>query len=181
MTLPTCTPRPVVVMGVSGSGKTSVARALALGWNRPFLEGDDYHPASNLRKMANGIPLTQADRVPWLARLCEELELQRHQGLTPVVACSALSRATRAQLRRSWPQLLFVHLVAPRSVIAGRLRSRTGHFMPAHLLDSQLEALQPPSQDALTIDAVEPVAVLVERIAAAVLELERGRRGCKSG
>ena len=155
--------RPIVVMGVSGVGKSTIARALAERLGRPFLEGDDFHPQANVRKMASGQPLTEADREPWLQRIGEAIARERAAGRAPIVACSALSRASRRALRASDPQLLFVHLEAERSVIEARLRARSGHFMPASLLDSQLGTLEAP-RDALVVDASEPIPALVERI-----------------
>jgi gluconokinase len=158
---------PVVVMGVSGVGKSTVARALAERCGRPFLEGDDFHPEANVRKMASGQPLTDADREPWVRRLSEAIACERLEGRSPIVACSALRSASRSALRAQHPDLVFVHLTAERAVIDARLRARGGHFMPASLLDSQLQALQAPA-DALTVDASEPVALIVERIARAL-------------
>src|SRR5262245_56146419 len=160
---------PIVVMGVSGAGKSTIGRALAEHLGRPFLEGDDFHPEANVRKMASGQPLTEADREPWLQRIGEAIAHERAAGRSPIVACSALSDASRRALRAGDPQLVFVHLTAARSVIEARLRARKGHFMPASLLDSQLQALQEPS-DALVVDASEPVPVVVERIVRALPE-----------
>ncbi|HMI91266.1 MAG TPA: decarboxylating 6-phosphogluconate dehydrogenase [Polyangiales bacterium] len=154
----------IVVMGVSGAGKSTVGRALAERYGRTFLDGDDLHPEANVRKMAAGEPLTEADRAPWLTRIAESITRERLAGRTLVLACSALSRASRRALRAADPNLVFVHLAAPRAVIEARLRARSGHFMPASLLDSQLAALEEPAV-AITVDASEPVAVIVERIA----------------
>ncbi len=162
---------PLVVMGVSGAGKSTVGRALAERFGRPFLEGDDFHPAASIRKMASGEPLTEADREPWLQRIGDAIARAQRAGQSPIVACSALSRASRRVLRARHPELVFVHLAGERSVFEARLRARSGHFMPASLLDSQLETLQEP-QDALRIDASEPVPVIVERIARALRDAE---------
>jgi 6-phosphogluconate dehydrogenase len=160
-------PAPVVVMGVCGAGKSTVGRALAERCGRAFLEGDDFHPEANLRKMAAGEPLTEADRAPWLRRLAEAIARERLAGRAPVVACSALTRASRRTLGAANPDLVFVHLSAPRAVLEARLRARSSHFMPASLLDSQLSALEEPVE-AIAVDASEPVAVVVERIARAL-------------
>jgi gluconokinase len=160
---------PVVVMGVSGVGKSTVAEALARVRGQPFLEGDDFHPAANVRKMASGEPLDDIDRELWLRRLVEQLGRERAAGRAPVISCSALSRASRALLSQACPDLFVVFLKAPRAAIEARLRSRRGHFMPASLLDSQLEALEEPA-GALTLDACEPVTQIVERIARALME-----------
>ncbi len=150
-------------MGVSGVGKSTIGRALAERLGRPFLEGDDFHPQANIAKMASGQPLTEADREPWLERIGEAIARERAAGRAPIVACSALSRASRQTLRAHDRQLVFVHLATERSVIEIRLRARSGHFMPASLLDSQLRTLEEP-RDALVVDAAEPVPALVERI-----------------
>lgn len=133
----------IVLMGVSGCGKTSLGARLADALDCPFVEGDAFHPPANVEKMRRGVPLTDADRMPWLDALAVELA-----GCgSAVVACSALKRAYRDRLRGGAPDLVFVHLTAPRAVIAGRLAGRRGHYMPAHLLDSQLEDLEPPEDD----------------------------------
>ena len=160
-------PAPIVVMGVSGVGKSTVGRALAERCGRTFLEGDDFHPEANLRKMAAGQPLTEADRAPWLARIADAIARERRAGRAPVVACSALSHASRRALGAANPDLVFVHLTAARAVIETRLRARSGHFMPASLLDSQLQALEEPVE-AIAVDGSEAVAVIVERIAGAL-------------
>ncbi|KQQ01524.1 MULTISPECIES: gluconokinase [unclassified Rathayibacter] len=144
--------RAVVVMGVSGSGKSTVAALLAgrLGWS--FLEGDDVHPLANVEKMAAGIPLTDDDRAPWLAALADEVDQRIRSGASVVVTCSALRRRYRDVLRRE--DLVFVHLAGSRATVAGRLASRLDHFMPPALLDSQFEALEPLGADErhLTVD-----------------------------
>jgi carbohydrate kinase (thermoresistant glucokinase family) len=163
---------PIVVMGVSGVGKSTIGRALAERLGRPFLEGDDFHPQANIRKMASGQALTEGDRAPWLQRISQAIAHERAAGRSPIVACSALSRGSRRALRASDPQLLFVHLAAERDVVEARLRARSGHFMPASLLDSQLRALEEP-REALLMDASEPVPALVERIARALADPRR--------
>jgi gluconokinase len=170
-------PAPIVVMGVSGVGKSTIGRALAEHCARPFLEGDDFHPEANVRKMAAGEPLSEADRAPWLRRITEAIARERLAGRAPVVACSALSGASRRALTAAHPDLVFVHLTAARAVIEGRLRSRSGHFMPASLLDSQLQALEEPIE-AVAVDASEPVAIVVERIARALARATR--KQCRS-
>ena len=153
----------IVVMGVSGAGKSTVARALAERCGRPFLEGDDFHPVTNIRKMAGGQPLDESDREPWLRSLAEAIANELRAGRSPIVACSALSAASRSALRTADSALMFVYLTAQRSVIEARMRARSGHFMPASLLDSQWAALEPPT-DALRIDASLPVTTIVEQI-----------------
>jgi gluconokinase len=143
--LPTVPVRVVVVMGVSGSGKSTVASRLAerLGWD--FLEGDDLHPAANVERMRAGVPLTDEDRAPWLAEIARVVEERVSAGGSVVVTCSALRRRYRDVLRRD--DLVFAHLAGSRDRIASRLASRAGHFMPAALLDSQFEALEPLGDD----------------------------------
>lgn len=156
----------VVMMGVSGAGKSTIARRLAdeLGWD--FAEGDDLHPPANVAKMAAGEPLTDADREPWLAVVASWIDAEIKAGRDGVITCSALKRSYRDRLRR--PEVLFVFLSVPRAELERRLRHRMGHYMPATLLNSQLETLEPPASDeaALTIPADDDPAVNVERIRA---------------
>jgi gluconokinase len=134
-------------MGVSGSGKTTVGRELArlTGW--PFLEGDDLHPAANRAKMASGVPLTDADRWPWLAAIAEWIGRQRAAAKPGIVACSSLKRAYRDRLRAADPGLCLVYLRVDRDVLTARLAAREGHFYPPALLDSQLADLEEPGLD----------------------------------
>ena len=146
----------VVVMGVSGCGKSSVGEALGRLLDVPYFDGDDLHPAENVAKMAAGVPLTDADRWPWLDRVAAVLA-----GQAPViVGCSALKRAYRDRIRAgAGGPVRFVHLAGSRPVIEARMAARTGHFMPAALLDSQFAALEPPGPDeAVTLDVARPVA-----------------------
>lgn len=152
----------IMVMGVSGSGKSSVGAALALSLGLPFLDADDLHPPENRAKMAAGQPLTDEDRWPWLTAVAAAVE-----AAGPcVLACSALKRRYRDHLRqRITGPFRIVHLTGPREVIARRLAARKGHFMPPTLLQSQLEALEPPGPDeALTADLTLPLADLVAEI-----------------
>jgi gluconokinase len=139
-------------MGVSGAGKSTIATLVAhrLGWE--VAEGDDLHPAANIRKLAEGHPLTDADRAPWLAAVAAWIDDHIATGRSGVITCSALRRSYRDTLRR--PQVVFVYLAGTREQLAARLAARSGHFMPAALLDSQLAALEPPSVDehAITVD-----------------------------
>lgn len=137
----------IVVMGVSGTGKTSIAHALRdqLGWS--FIEGDDLHPNENIQKMSAGIPLTDEDRAPWLARISTWIKDAHARGERTVVTCSALKRAYRDVLRESAPGVLFVHLTGPRETIADRMKYRQGHFMSTSLLDSQFATLEPLEAD----------------------------------
>ena len=136
-----------VVMGVAGAGKTLIGSRLAHALGSEFVEGDEYHPAANVAKMAAGIPLTDADREGWLAALAARIAEARAAGEGLVVAASVLKRRYRDVLRAADPGVRFILLVAPRPVIADRLEHRTGHYMPPSLLDSQLAILEPPAPD----------------------------------
>ena len=145
----------VVVMGVSGSGKTTVAELLAkrLGW--PFMEGDRLHPAANVDKMRQGIPLTDADRAPWLDRIGEELKSWAAEGRSGVMTCSALKRAYRDRIRSARPDVRFVYLKGSQGLIEGRVAARQHEYMPASLLRSQFDTLEEPTPDeqVVTVDA----------------------------
>ena len=132
----------VVVMGVCGSGKTSVGRAIArrMGW--AFLEGDDLHPVANRRKMSAGTPLTDEDRWPWLDRIAARMRQADGEGATMVVACSALRRVYRDRLRGCGADVRFMHLTGDPALLRARMAQREDHFMPAGLLDSQLATLE---------------------------------------
>ena len=155
----------VVVMGVSGVGKTTLGRALAdrLGWE--FLDGDDYHPPANVAKMAAGTPLTDEDRAPWLDRLNALLAERGARGESAVLACSALKARYRERLMRGLAACSLVYLHAPIEVIRSRLEARRHRYMPASLLESQFAALEPPA-DAIAIDLSEDLQRAVETIVA---------------
>ena len=140
-------PMIVVVMGVAGSGKTTIATRLAskLGW--AYQEGDALHPAENVEKMKGGTPLTDADRLPWLRRIAERIDDWRAHGQSGVVTCSALKRSYRDILIGDRPEVVLVYLKGSPELIRKRLAERRGHFMPPALLDSQLATLQEPSAD----------------------------------
>lgn len=144
----------LVIMGVSGSGKTTIAKILAarLGW--PFEEGDALHPESNIAKMKAGTPLTDADRRPWLARVAAWIDRQRESGQGGIITCSALKRSYRDMIIGDRPDVRLVYLHGSRDLIASRVAKRRGHFMPASLLDSQFDTLEEPSPDEnpLTVD-----------------------------
>lgn len=162
----------LVVMGVSGSGKSTVAARLAerLGWD--VQEGDDLHPPANVAKMHSGHPLTDEDRWPWLDAVAAWIRAHVDAGEPGVITCSALRRVYRDRLRRGAddPTVVFVHVTGSRELLAARLAARTGHFMPPGLLDSQLATLEMPDPDenVITLDAAEPpetmVAAVVERL-----------------
>lgn len=154
----------VVLMGVSGSGKTTAGRALArqLGW--PFHDADDDHPAANIAKMHQGVPLTDADRRPWLDALARRVDATRARGGNLVLACSALKHAYQDYLRHGG-DVRYALLTGPPDLIRARLAARAGHFMNPALFTSQLETLEPP-EDALTVDVTpgpEEVADEVRR------------------
>ena len=156
----------IVLMGVAGSGKSSVMAALVarLGW--PALEGDALHSPSNVAKMAAGIPLTDADRQPWLAALGRWIDDREAERRSSMVTCSALRRAYRETLRRGRPSVWFVHLDAPREVLERRIKRREGHFMPASMLESQLETLEPlePDEPGTTLAATDPLEQIADRL-----------------
>lgn len=156
----------VLVMGVSGSGKTSVGEALAEQLACDFLEGDDMHPPANRRKMAAGLPLNDDDRWPWLDAISLKIRENHLHGENLVVACSALKQIYRQRLRQGVMDLRIVHLVGSRDLLADRLDARIGHFMPPSLLDSQLATLEPPAPEetAITIDIAVPLPELIRQI-----------------
>jgi carbohydrate kinase (thermoresistant glucokinase family) len=156
----------VVVMGVSGSGKSTVGKALAESLGVPFVEGDSLHPPRNVQLMAAGTPLTDADRHGWLHAVAAQLAAAQAQGV--VVSCSALKQSYRDLLRASAPDLRLVHLVGEPGVLLQRMQTRPGHYMPASLLQSQLDTLQPPTAEeaAVSVDIDEPVQRIVERLQA---------------
>lgn len=141
----------IVVMGVSGAGKSTIGRLLAEALGCRFIEGDDYHPPANVERMRAGIPLTDADREPWLDTLAAELAACRANGDDLVLSCSALKRRYRDRLRAADPELRFVHPHGSPETIARRLTGRQGHFMPSALLESQFAALEPPDDDELVL------------------------------
>ena len=156
----------VVVMGVSGSGKTVVGQALAadLGW--PFFDADDFHPEANVAKMAAGTPLTDADRWPWLDRLASDMAAIDGRGESAVLACSALRQAYRDRISRGG-NVRFVHLAGDHDTIAARIATRSHRYMPPTLLASQFATLEPP-QDAIVVDVRDTVRTLVAKIRAAL-------------
>ncbi|OIQ95553.1 thermoresistant gluconokinase [mine drainage metagenome] len=170
---PAMSPRPdtrvlhvsVVVMGVSGCGKTTLGEALAWELGAPFVEGDAFHPSANVAKMASGRPLEDSDRAGWLEALARRLAIGRERGEPVVLACSALKRRYRDVLRSGDPALRLVFLHGQRELIAARLHTRAGHFMPPSLLESQFRDLEIPSadEDCLACDPAEPTGELVRR------------------
>jgi gluconokinase len=136
-----------VVMGVSGSGKTVIGSALARSLGVEFVEGDDFHPEENVKRMASGIALTDEDRAPWLGAIAARLREAKDAGTGLVVSCSALKRSYRDLLRAEAGDVHFIFLKGTRALIAERVATRSGHFMPSSLLDSQFAALEEPGPD----------------------------------
>ncbi|WP_371495508.1 gluconokinase [Kitasatospora sp. NBC_00374] len=164
-------PPAVVVMGVSGVGKTTVAELLAARLHLPYAEADDFHPAANIAKMSAGTPLDDRDREPWLIALGGWLAERRAAGTGGVVTCSALKRRYRDTLRAHCPDAFFLHLAGSHRLVEDRLAHRSGHFMPVSLLDSQYAALEPLQPDEL--GAALDVGPGPEDLAAAAVELLR--------
>lgn len=156
-------PDIVVVMGVSGSGKTTVAKDIAVSMNWIFAEGDAFHPEANVEKMHSGIPLTDEDRWPWLRAIADLVATRDAEGVSTVVTCSALKRRYRDVLRESTPSF-FVHLTAPFDVLEDRMQHRTKHFMPVSALKSQLDTLEELDDDeaGAVIDVSPPLDEVVE-------------------
>jgi gluconokinase len=152
----------IVVMGVSGSGKTTVARSLAAALGAAFLEGDELHAPANVEKMRAGHPLSDADRAPWLDAIHTRMLAAHRERRSLVVACSALKQSYRTRLSEGIP-VRWIYLKGPPALLRSRIAARTGHFMPADLLDSQLATLEEP-RDALTVDVTRDPRTLVDLI-----------------
>jgi ribose 5-phosphate isomerase A len=159
-------PPILVVMGVAGSGKSTIAEELSarLGW--PFEEGDSLHPAANIAKMHAGIPLTDADRLPWLERVAAWIDRQRAKKEPGIIACSALKHAYRQIIIGDRPEVRLIYLRGGRDLIAEHLAGRHGHFMPPELLRSQIDTLEEPdpSEDPLAVDVGPPAAQVADEI-----------------
>ena len=159
-----------IVMGVSGCGKTTVGRLLARELGCEFLDADDFHPEANIAKMAKGVALTDDDRWPWLDAIAAAMHERAARGSGAVIACSALKEAYRHRLCRgmgAFDEVRIVYLKGDTATIAPRLASRSGHYMPASLLDSQFAALEEPG-DAIVVDIRQPTDEQVRQIAAAL-------------
>lgn len=157
-------PRRMVLMGVAGSGKSTVGEALAERLDATYYDGDDLHPQANIEKMSRGEPLTDEDRWPWLTKVGERLG---EADGTLIIGCSALKRVYRDHIReKAGATVIFIHLAGSRAVIEGRMGARTGHFMPTSLLDSQFATLEVPSADehAVTVDIDQPLDDVVTDI-----------------
>jgi gluconokinase len=153
----------IVLMGVSGCGKSAVGEVLARELEWPYIDADDYHPAANVEKMRSGHPLTDEDRWPWLDRLNELMRAQDAEGRNAVVACSALKQIYRDRLSKGLTDVRWVHLKGSFELIMSRLQTRKHRYMPASLLQSQFDTLEAP-REALTIDIADPPQLLGARI-----------------
>jgi gluconokinase len=165
----------LVMMGVSGTGKTTIGEALAkrLGW--AFQEGDDFHPAANIAKMKSGRPLDDADRAPWLAKVEAWIAAQLAAGRSGVITCSALKRTYRSAIIGGRRDVILVYLTGSEHVIAERLEKRRGHFMPPSLLASQLETLQAPAplEKPIVVNIDQSVAAQVDDVVEALAQRRR--------
>ena len=159
----------IVVMGVSGSGKSTVAAELVSRTGWVFAEGDAFHPEANVAKMHAGTPLTDDDRWPWLASLAAWIGEQEAAGLNAVVTCSALKRAYRNVLRAGHPSVWFAHISVPPGILSDRLEHRAGHYMPPSLLGSQLATLEPlqPDEPGAVVEAMDSPGRVADAILAA--------------
>lgn len=160
-------PERLIVMGVTGSGKTTVGALLAGRTGGVFLDGDDYHPTENVAKMSSGTPLNDEDRWPWLDRLGLEIEAAVKTRGSVVLACSALRRVYRDRITSACAEApLFVHLAGSRDLISGRMAARRDHYMPVGLLESQIQTLEPiePDENAIVLKIDAPADEIVERI-----------------
>lgn len=163
----------VVVMGVSACGKTSIGKRVAAHFGWPFQEGDALHPQSNIEKMRRGEPLDDADRAPWLDAIGDWLDRRRSEGGGGVISCSALKRRYRDRLAEGRPAVVFAFLDVSRDELERRVRDREDHYMPASLLDSQLQTLEPPQADepVLHIDADTSIRATTRQLLHALHEL----------
>ncbi len=156
-------PQTIILMGVSGCGKTTVGKRLsqALGW--PFIDGDDFHPTENIAKMSRGIPLNDGDRGPWLAKLHDLVADYLQSGKSMILACSALRQKYRDQLKEGNPGTLVVYLKGDLDLIFRRIATREDHYMKAKMLRSQFDTLEEPA-DAITVDIDKSLEEIVEEI-----------------
>lgn len=157
-------PQHLVVMGVSGVGKTTVAKQLSIRLDYEFAEGDDFHPPANIEKMSSGVPLEDEDRVPWLRALADWVRGRHRDGASTVITCSALRRRYRDVLREGADNTFFVHLVGEEALLLERMGGRQ-HFMPPTLLKSQFAALEPLEDDELgiTLEVTDPPEQIVAK------------------
>ena len=167
----------MIIMGVQGSGKSTIGQALAERLNIDFVDGDDLHPPANKAKMAAGTPLTDEDRVPWLKTIGQTIADGRAAGRVTIVACSALKRWYRELLRSSDPSLVFVHLVGDKSLLTDRLAHRDHEYMPSTLLDSQMETLEPLAawEHGIAISVEQTPAAIVDEVTRILMARAAGR------
>ncbi|MFC3394442.1 gluconokinase [Brenneria rubrifaciens] len=145
----------IIIMGVSGCGKSSVGAAIANALGAKFIDGDDLHPRANIQKMAVGHPLDDDDRAPWLERLNDAAYSLRHKNEVGLIVCSALKRRYRDRLREGNPEMIFLYMKGDFEVILARLNARAGHYMPTSLLKSQFEALEEPAADETDVFSID--------------------------
>lgn len=145
----------IIIMGVSGCGKSSVGAAIANALGAKFIDGDDLHPRANIQKMASGQPLDDTDRAPWLERLNDAAYSLRHKNEVGLIVCSSLKRRYRDRLRQGNPEMVFLYMKGSFDVILERLKARAGHFMPTDLLKSQFDALEEPTADETDVVSID--------------------------
>jgi gluconokinase len=160
--MPTNCPQAVILMGVAGSGKTAVGKAVAGRFDWLFLDADDFHPAANIDKMKHGIPLNDQDRIPWLRTLHDELQRQLAENHSVILGCSALKESYRHILSDQVSPLTFMLLDVDQETIRERLQHRAAHFFPKELMTSQFAALEKP-KDAIIIDARKPLDEVIDQ------------------
>ncbi|ALX92862.1 gluconate kinase [Serratia fonticola] len=147
--------KSIILMGVSGSGKSTIGAAVAREIKAKFIDGDDLHPRANIQKMASGQPLNDEDRAPWLQRLNDAAYSLNHKNESGIIVCSALKRRYRDLLRKDNDNMVFIYLKGSFETILARLQARSGHFMPTELLKSQFEALEEPGVDEKDVICVD--------------------------
>lgn len=162
-----------VVMGVCGSGKTSVGKALAEHFGSTFIDGDDLHPRSNIQKMASGVPLNDEDRAPWLERIGDVFFSLQRRSLSGVIVCSALKKKYRDQIRNGNEGLVFVHLKGSMDTILERMAARQGHYMKKDMVQSQFDTLESPGADESDVVTVSIEQPLDQVIAEAIAKIEQ--------
>lgn len=163
--------KSIILMGVSGSGKSTIGAAVAREIKAKFIDGDDLHPRANIQKMASGQPLNDEDRAPWLQRLNDAAYSLNHKNESGIIVCSALKRRYRDLLRKDNDNMVFIYLKGSFEVIMARLQARSGHFMPTELLKSQFDALEEPGadeKDVICVDIDTDVEGVVGRCVAAL-------------
>jgi len=167
----------MIIMGVQGSGKSTIGAALAQRLNIDFIDGDDLHPRANKDKMAGGTPLTDEDRVPWLKTIGQTIADGTAKGRVTIVACSALKRWYRELLRSSDPSLVFVHLVGEKGLLADRLTHRDHEYMPSTLLESQIDTLEPLAEweHGIAISVEQTPAAIVDEVTRILMARAAGR------